>query len=134
MVAEIKEYVQKNTDYSLKVPTSMPFCCKRETCLFHPDIILMKKDIITHIVEPETSTGGTLLVGKVVLADRSIELMVNNGQIPDSKPKLVFLYSPKMKLSELERVRYRVDNSGYKLKYIGSMIIDYYPANWSWLD
>ncbi len=131
MKQEITEFIENQVGYSLR-RTSLPFNCNIETRLYIPDIVIMRGTDISHIVEPETSTGGTTICGKILLANRCIELMAQEGIISNcARPKLIFLYNKSF--PHLERVRYRVRKANISTRYLRDMIIDYYPAGWTWL-
>jgi hypothetical protein len=113
----------------------MPFNAKRNTRLYIPDIIVMKKDRITHIVEPETGTGGTTIIGKMLLANKCIEIMLKEGTVSqNSKPKLIFLYKDSYPDSKLKRIKERVNAVNIQTEYIGEVIIDNFSDKFDWLD
>lgn len=126
MVHTIKKFVekQKGQGYSIYTPTSLPIGCSRNSRLLIPDILVMKENNITHIIEPESSTGGATILGKILLADKAICKMVSEGkQFKEVKPKLIFLYKPSFPESGLKRVKESVSEGMRKLKYIQEKII-----------
>ncbi len=115
MIDEIKNFIINKGGYSFPKSTSLPFGCSRETRLYLPDIVVLQNKNITHVIEPETRTGGTTICGKIILANKVIELMVNdNVQSKNIKPTLVFLYHPSNPDHVINRVRYRVKNADIK--------------------
>jgi hypothetical protein len=125
----------KEMGYRIRKPRSMPFGCNRETRIYIPDILAVSGDDIHIIVEPESGTGGTPICGKIVLANRSIELMMNDGtQSRNIKPRLVFLYKKSFPSNSLRRVKYRVERANIDRPYLSEVIIDYFPAGWNWIN
>lgn len=123
MVHTIKKFVKKQKGYNIYTPTSLPISCSRNSRLLIPDILVTKENNITHIIEPESSTGGATILGKILLADKAICKMVSEGkQCKEVKPKLVFLYKPSFPESRLNRVKERVSEGMRKLKYIQEKI------------
>ena len=133
MMNRIKEFLQKRGEYEILPTTNLPIPCKNDTKLYHPDIVLRKEKSITHIIEPETSTGGTTIIGKIMLAEICISKMRDDGkQSPTVKPKLIFLYHPDFPESELNKIKFRCSHINKYLENIQEPIIQYFSQDFEW--
>lgn len=133
MVKIIKDLIDENKrkySYSCYTPTSLPIGCSLGERLLLPDILVVKNSNITHIVELETTTGGSTIAGKILLAEEAIKQMIeNNDQDVKIKPKLVFLYCPNFKY--IKRIRYR---GSIAINLVRNIDVDirYFERNLDW--
>ena len=129
VVDDIKYYIDTQLDLSLQPSGSLPISSNRNNRLTDVDIIVSKNNNISHIIEVETKTMGTMIAGKLILADEAIKMMIdNNSQTEDVKPKIIYLYKPGSKV--FNRVNEIVQNIFYKLRYIEIPIIEFYSEDW----
>jgi hypothetical protein len=133
MVDQLNQFIKSKGGYTFPKTRSLPFQCTLDTRLYLPDVVVLKDGNVTHIIEPESSTGGTTICGKIVLANKAIQLMVVDGkQSREVKPKLIFLY--KRSFLGLGRIRYRVEKAGLNTDFLEKIIIDYFPDDLGSLD
>lgn len=129
VVDDIKNYINTQSDLSLQPSGSLPIGSKRNNRLTDVDIIVSKNNNISHIIEVETKTRGTMIAGKLILVDEAIKIMIdNNSQTDDVKPKIIYLYKPDS--VECERVKVIVPNMFHNLNYIETPIIELFTQNW----
>jgi len=129
VVDDIKYYIDTQLDLSLQPSGSLPISSNRNNRLTDVDIIVSKNNNISHIIEVETKTMGTMIAGKLILADEAIKMMIdNNSQTEDVKPKIIYLYKSGSKV--FNRVNEIVQNIFYKLRYIEIPIIEFYSEDW----
>ena len=129
VVVYIKKYIDIQPDLILQPSGSLPIGSNRNNRLTDVDIIVSKNNNISHIIEVETNTKGTMIAGKLILADEAIKMMIdNNSQTEDVKPKIIYLYKPDSKA--FNRVNEIVENIFYKLRYIENPIIEFYNEDW----
>ena len=129
VVNNIKSHVDSISDLVLLSSGSLPLDTDTPTRLTTVDILVSKNENISHIIEVETSTDGTTIAGKLILANEAIKMMIDkNIQSNDKKPKIIYLYNPGF--SNIDRVKYRVGSVIYHLKYIEYPVIEFYTSDW----
>ena len=129
VVKNIKNHIDSVNDLVLHESGSLPIGTDMTTRLTTVDILVLKKGDVSHIIEVETSTQGTNIAGKLILANETIKMMTKNkSQSNDKKPRIIYLYKPEFQ--NIERVKYRVRSIVYYLKYIEDPIIEFYTSDW----
>jgi hypothetical protein len=94
------------------------------------DIIICQENNknISHIIEYESNTGGTTIVGKSILINASIKKMIDEVRQID-KPKVIFLYKPNTSIN-LDKIRYDLEQIAYYFTDIDVPFIEYYTDDW----
>ncbi len=129
VVNNIKSYINSCKDFILQPSGSLPIDSDITTRLTTVDIIVSKNNNISHIIEVETSTDGTTIAGKLILANEALKMMIDNeSQSKEMRPKIIYLYKPGF--NHFARVKYRARKIYYYLNFIDVPIIEYYTDDW----
>jgi hypothetical protein len=129
-VAKIKSHVKNDLGLYLNDSGSLPFNHRQDSTILQVDVVvcLKQKHDITHIIEYETSTLGTVIVGKSILINESVKKMVEEGtQI--GKPKVIFLYATYSTVN-LNKMRYILEQISHYFTHINAPVVEYYADDW----